>query len=86
MEYISGINQYNIHAIFQEEEKRDFYIKVNPESSADIRAIRINQNDHAMAFEAVWVGTKTQIFDTSGAPFTAYEAYYAGSHKKYTTV
>ena len=86
MEKVSGIDEYFIHAIFQEEEKRDFYIRASPDSSADIRAIRINQNDHAMAFEAVWVGTKTQIFDTSGAPFTAYEAYYAGSHKKYTTV
>lgn len=87
MDYDSTAGKHYIHAIYQEEEKRDFYIRASPEFTGTIKAIRLNKHDFAVPVEAVWLGTKSQPY-SEGATllFTAHEAYYAGHHKKYTTL
>ena len=76
-------SDYYIHALVTEESKREFYVRVNPVSSATVNAIRINKHDHAAGFDAVWIGSKTQTFSPSNYQVFAYEAYFVGYHKKY---
>ena len=42
MDYDSVTVKHYIHAIYQEEEKRDFYIRASPEFTGTIKAIRLN--------------------------------------------